>query len=138
MRRGVGHPATAAGRTYRSPLAGKCNNTVMAANVAVHSKKTVGQHAAIQKVAKLPLHKTRNGPVPLRLQRKERFEIPGNYFIKRIVLGISRLIIRFLLANQEAFILGGIIFTGKNILCDRRVEHMNCRLLSKWIRLQYI
>jgi hypothetical protein len=138
MGRGVGHPAAAAGRTYRPSLAGKCNNTVMTANVAMHSKKAVGQDAAIQKAAKLPLNKTRNRAVSLRLQRKERFEIPGNYFIKRIVLGISRSIIRFLLANQEAFILGGIIFIGKNIFCKRLAEHMNYSFLPKWRRLQYL
>ena len=65
MRRRIRHPAAATGGAPRPPFAGKWNNPVLPASIAMHPQKTVCQYSAIQEGPQLPLNKFRNRGNPL-------------------------------------------------------------------------
>ncbi len=56
LRGGLGHPAAAAGGAESAPLAGEGDQAIQTAGVAVDPDEAVGQDAAVEEGAKLPLH----------------------------------------------------------------------------------
>jgi len=56
----------------------------------VDTKKSPRQDATIEELAKLTFHKPRNVPVAFTLTAKERFQVPGDDSIHRIVFWIAR------------------------------------------------
>jgi hypothetical protein len=89
MGRRIRHAPAATGTTDTSLFAGIRNQPVQAAVTAVDTKKAPRQDATIEELTKLTLHKPRNVPVALTLTGQERFQVPGDDSIHRIVFRIA-------------------------------------------------
>ncbi len=89
MRGSIAHAPTATRRTDGATLAGISYNPVLAANIAVHSKKASRQNTAIKKRAQFSFNKPGNHTPALPLPGKEGLEMPRRNLIQNAFLGIA-------------------------------------------------
>src|SRR5439155_3876963 len=101
MRRGVGHPATAAGGAEPAPLAGECYDPILPAVIAVHTGEAVCQHAALQKRAQLAFDEPGHRALAAALPRQEGLELRGDDAIEDILPRITRAVTGERITNDE-------------------------------------
>ena len=90
MSRGIRH-SPAATRTAHATLFTRVRNQpVQAVIPAVDTKEAPRQHAALEELAKLALHKGRHMTIPLAMPSQERLQMSGDDSVYGILLRIAR------------------------------------------------
>ena len=92
MSRPLRHPPAATAGTEAATLEGKRHEAVEGAALATEPSEAVGQDAAGQELAELPLDELRQAvaPVPRRGFVEEIVEMVADYGIEHAVLGVTR------------------------------------------------
>jgi len=92
MRGRLDHAPCVAGRTYRAAFARKGNQKIVPARPAAGPGEAVGQNAALEVAAELPLHVRRHAvpiSVPLAAERQVGLEVPLDRLVQRRALGAA-------------------------------------------------